>query len=418
MPAGRLSELFWSQVRGEFCLDPARIHLANFFLASPPASVRAAAQLWRDRLYRDPHLVESYLLGTLQDLGADIPADSPYLQAKTAMAGYLGAPVEEVALVPNTTTGLALVYNGLTLPAGSEILLVGDPHYAHHESARRAAEKAGANVRVSTPGDDGVQPSADEIVHRVRNAIGPRTRCLGLTWVSSRTGVKYPVREIAQLVDDVNRARDLGDRLILVVDGVHGFGVENTDAATLGADFFIAGAHKWFLGPPGTGVLHGRPDAWSHLAPTVPSFEIDATLHACWLQGTQLPSTRASYVAPGGFTDYANIFALEEACRFHERMGRSVITARIHELNSRLRHGLAENPNAQVLTPWEQSMASGFVCFRPLRHTPKHVVDNLAAQGIVAATSPYDHQTVRLAAGINNTLDEVDLALKAVHNVI
>jgi selenocysteine lyase/cysteine desulfurase len=418
VPAQHPSEQFWSEVRGEFCLDPARIHLANFFPASPPASVRAAAQLWRDRLYRDPHLVESYLLGTLEDLGADIPDDSPYQQAKTAMAGCLGAPVEEVALVPNTTTGLALVYNGLALPAESEILLVGDTHYAHHESARRAAEKAGASVRAGTLCGDGAQATADEIVHRVRNAIGPRTRCLGLTWVSSRTGVKYPVREIAQLVDEVNRARDAGDRLILVVDGVHGFGVENADAAKLGADFFVAGAHKWFLGPLGTGVLHGRPDAWPHLAPTVPSFEIDATLHACWLEGTRLPATRASALAPGGFTDYANIFALEEACRFHERMGRSVITARIHELNSRLRHGLAENPNAQVLTPPEQSMASGFVCFRPRRHPPKHVVENLAAQGIVAATSPYDHQTVRMAAGINNTLDEVDLALKALHTIV
>ena len=48
------------------------------------------------------------------------------------------------------------------------------------------------------------------------------------------------------------------ERVLLCVDGVHGFGVEETSPAELGCDLFAAGCHKWLFGPRGTGLLWGR----------------------------------------------------------------------------------------------------------------------------------------------------------------
>lgn len=42
------------------------------------------------------------------------------------------------------------------------------------------------------------------------------------------------------------------DRSLLIAEGVHGFGVENEDAAALVADFFVASAHKRLFAPCGS----------------------------------------------------------------------------------------------------------------------------------------------------------------------
>ncbi|WP_405164405.1 aminotransferase class V-fold PLP-dependent enzyme [Nocardia sp. NBC_01499] len=410
-------ESSWLRVRREFLLDPSHIHLANFFLASRPAAVRAAADSWRTRLDADPCLLEAFLLGDLAALGSGIASDSPYFEAKTAMAGYLGAPAEEVAFVPSTTTGLALVYHGLSVPAGADMVITPDAHYSHHQAVHRAAERNGAAVRECALYRDPAHATSEEILDGVRAALSPRTRCLGLTWVSSRTGVKLPLPEIAAIVADVNRDRDEADRCLLIVDGVQGFGAEDYEAAKLGGDFFVAGAHKWFLGPAGTGVIHGRARAWQQIAPTIPSFEIDTVLHACWLDSRPLPLTRASFVAPGGFTDYANIFALTNAVRFHRDVGRSAIAARIRELNTALRHALGDTSGVRLLTPPDPAMASGLVCFQIAGCAARTVVATLAAQGIKAATSPYAEATVRMGAGIANTHKEIERAIAAIRSI-
>ncbi len=51
------------------------------------------------------------------------------------------------------------------------------------------------------------------MVGRLKRAIGPDTRVVGLTWVHSSTGVRIPVRELAQAVAEVNRGRGENERI-------------------------------------------------------------------------------------------------------------------------------------------------------------------------------------------------------------
>ncbi|GAA1663657.1 aminotransferase class V-fold PLP-dependent enzyme [Fodinicola feengrottensis] len=412
-PASRCVD--WAVVRAEFRLDPSLIHLTHFLLASPPRQVREAADRWRAVLDRDPSLVEDLLLGSMSSLGT--AGHGPYQYAKNAMADYLGAAPDEVALMPSTTAALALVYHGLSLRAGQELLLTTDAHYSHLESARRAAEKRDSTVRTVRLARNAASATVDEILASVQAAITSHTRVLGVTWVSSCTGLKLPLTAIAGIVAEANRDREPADRCLLVVDGVHGFGVEDVDATRLGADFFAAGAHKWFLGPAGTGILWGRPNAWTALSPTIPSFDFDTALHRRWLDGGALPPTKAAYLSPGGFADYANVFALTEAAAFHRQLSRPVIAARVHELNTRLRDGLADLPGLRLLTPRSPLLAGGIVCVQPKNHSVEYVVRTLRGLGITSAASPYQTPAVRLGAGVANTPEEIDRAVRALADI-
>src|SRR5919199_1815362 len=145
--------------------------------------------------------------------------------------------------------------------------------WAPHEALRLAAERTGAAVRQVALYRQIESVSADEIVASVAQALTQRTRVLAVTWVHSSTGLKLPLRAIADVVRQVNGARDPSDRVLLCVDGVHGFGVEDLEIASSGVDFFVAGCHKWLLGPRGTGLVWGGGDAaWSVVRPTIPTF--------------------------------------------------------------------------------------------------------------------------------------------------
>ena len=91
--------------------------------------------------------------------------------------------------------------------------------------------------------------SPDEIAQRIRKAIGPKTRAFGVTWLHSSSGVRLPIARIAETLVDVNRGREEKDRVLLIVDGVHGIGVEDPKITALGCDAFVAGTHKWLFGP-------------------------------------------------------------------------------------------------------------------------------------------------------------------------
>lgn len=93
--------------------------------------------------------------------------------------------------------GLGLVYGGLRLPAGAEVLTSSHGHYSTHEAPRLRAARDGVAVRTIEPYKEPSTVSVTEVVKNLRAGISARTRIAGATWVHSSTGVKMPVRAMA-----------------------------------------------------------------------------------------------------------------------------------------------------------------------------------------------------------------------------
>ena len=178
----------------------------------------------------------------------------------------------DIALTDSTTMGFGLLYNGIDLRAGQEALTTHHDFFATHEALQLKAARSGATVRQVRLYTEPEQASEDAIVDTLLGAVAANTRVVAITWVHSSSGVKLPVRRIADGAPSPNKARGEGDRVLLCVDGVHGIGVENVTMPALGCDFFVAGCHKWLFGPRGTGFVWGHPTAWPYAGPTIPSF--------------------------------------------------------------------------------------------------------------------------------------------------
>ena len=378
----------WKGVRAQFALDARHIHLTSFLLAAHPAPVRAAIERHRRGLDADP---VGYLHANEQRL-----EDA----ARAAAARYLGGSTDAIALTDSTTMGLALLYRGLRLKPTEEVLTTDHDFYATHESLRLA----GLRVRRVRLHDDAKAATVDAIVSRLKRAVGPRTRVVALTWVHSSTGVKLPLTAIAAA---------LPERVLLCVDGVHGFGVEDAGVRELRCDALASGCHKWLHGPRGTGILWTSDRLRELLRPTIPSFSDGESFRAWFQGGAPAGAPDGRRLTPGGFHSFEQRWALSEAFRFHERIGPRRIEARVHALATRLKRGLGELPHVRLRTPLAPRLSAGLVCFEVDGFSPPEVVERLAARRIVASVTPYARSYVRLGPGIVNSEAEIDAAVSA-----
>lgn len=400
----------WQSVRSQFELSKKHINFASFFIASHPKPVRDAIERLRQQIDEDPFLtVNNGMFGT----------DAQNLQrpVREAAAGYLGGKPEEVCLTSNTTTGLALIYHGLSLRAGDEVLTTIHDHYAHHEAIRLATNRVGASMRKVALFDHHNTISADQIIGRLRAAIKANTRVVGVTWVHSSSGLRLPIRAIADVIAKINSKRTENNRVLLVVDGVHGLGAVDETVAEMGADFFAAGTHKWLFAPRGTGLIWAKAENWARLTPIIPTFSSPEPYDA-WVRDEPPKSpTKADWITPGGFYAYEHQWAMPAAFHFHQQIGRKRIAERIDELNAFIKQGLAEIPDITVYTPNDPKLSAGIVSFTVKGKKNEGVLEHLLGQNILASISPYGIAYLRLAAGIMNTPAEVESALKALRSL-
>jgi isopenicillin-N epimerase len=381
----------WETVRRRFALDPEYIHMAGMLLASHPRRVQEAAAEYRRELDSNPAV---YLEAHNRELESG---------TRRAAADYLGVSEADVALTESTTMGLALVYNGVAVRPDQEFLTTTHDHYSTTESLRYRAERSGAGLRMVEPFTTAATATADEVTDRIVGGVASNTRVLALTWVQSATGVKVPVRQIADRLQQVNADRAPADRVLLAVDGVHGLGVEDFDLPSLGCDFFIAGTHKWLFGPRGTGVLWGRPEVQDAVTPTIPTFSV----------GTDW----GARMTRGGFAAFEYRWALREAFEFHDFLGRNRVAERIRELNTLCKDGLAGMTHVRLHTPIDPGLSSGIIAFDVDGLNAQAVVDRLARDRIIASVAPYATPHARLSPGLLNDEAEINVVLRALRRM-
>ena len=161
------------------------------------------------------------------------------------------------------------------------------------------------------------------------------------------------------------------------------------------------------FGPRGTGMVWGKAAAWKGVQGIIPCFEWKSL--ELWMQGKSPeglpPGPRTS---PGGFQSFDHRWALPEAFKFHEKIGRARVTARIHELATRCKEALAKLPKVKLYTPKSEALSAGLVCFDVEGLKPEEVVKKLAAKKIIASDTPYAPSYARLTPSLLNSPEEVD----------
>lgn len=202
--------------------------------------------------------VERALTAMLDEMaGPDVTWDRFQAQVTSARAGFanlIRARPEQVALVPNATTGAYQAVSGLEFTTRTTIVTsdVEFPSIAHVWLGQRTR---GATVAFAGAAPAGkARPAADRETAGTAQGylavIDQRTALVSVPLVTYRHAVRPPVAEITAA------ARAAG--AVSFVDAYQALGVSDVDVTELGCDFLVGGTSKYLLGLPGLAFLYVR----------------------------------------------------------------------------------------------------------------------------------------------------------------
>lgn len=306
-----------------FLLDPDVVFLNHGSFGATPRPVFAAYQAWQRRLERQP------VAFLLDELPGHLAA------ARRELGAFLNAGRDDVVYVPNATFGVNVVARSLDLGPGDEVLATGHEYGACHNVWAFLGRKRGFTyVRqpLSFP-----PASAEAMLEELWQGVGPRTRVIFVSHITSPTALRLPVAAICA------RAREAG--ILTVVDGAHAPGQIPLDLQVVGADFYTGNAHKWLCAPKGAAFLYARPERQRLIEPLVVGWG--------WGEGRSFTfgSDYLDYLQWLGTNDLSAYLTVPEAIRFQEEHDWPAVRRRCHELLAHALEGVGELTGLAPLYP-------------------------------------------------------------------
>ncbi|MGD1714405.1 aminotransferase class V-fold PLP-dependent enzyme [Dapis sp. BLCC M172] len=240
--------LYWS-------LDPNVTFLNHGSFGACPLPVLTAQTQLREKLEREPVHFFIREFETLLD------------EAREKLAEFVGAKSEELAFVPNATTGVNAVLRSLNFSSTDELLTTDQEYNACRNALNFVSDRVGAKVIVASLPFPVESPQ--QIVEAVIKHISPRTRLALLDHVSSSTAFVFPIK---QLVKELTKRG-----VDTLVDGAHAVGMLPLNLEEIGAAYYTGNCHKWLCAPKGAGFLYVRQDKQENIHPLTISHGANST---------------------------------------------------------------------------------------------------------------------------------------------
>jgi selenocysteine lyase/cysteine desulfurase len=317
-------------------------------------------------------------------------------EVKQAAGRLIGAQgPHEIAFVPNTTTGLALVANGLRWEAGDNVI-ISNVEYPANRYPWQDLGRFGVEMIEVTQRADG-RIAVDDVV----GAINERTRVVSLSHVQYASGYRIDLGPIAEAVHRVGG--------YLCVDAIQSVGVLPVDVQAMGIDFLSADGHKWMLGPEGCGIFYCRGELATKLHPNVVGWMGMVNAQEFGNYQFELLSDARRF-EPGSY-NMPGILALGASMDLLLEVGIEEIWARVERLTARLCAGL-RNKGYRVFSPREvEGERSGIVTFEPGNGSvlPGKIVRDLEQANIIIALR---EGRLRASPHFYNTAEQIDRLLE------
>jgi selenocysteine lyase/cysteine desulfurase len=178
------------------------------------------------------------------------------VEARNLFAKLIHAQRDEVACIPNVSSGLGGIASSLQFGKRSNVV-VSELNFPtniylwHTLKARGFVDE----VRVLKAQDGQIPLTAYE------KAIDGKTAAVSIDYVSWINGCRERIAEITKLAHT--------HEAFMLVDVFHAAGVLPIDVDRLEVDALLCGTYKWLMGPHGTAFLYINPAALAEFKPSI-----------------------------------------------------------------------------------------------------------------------------------------------------
>jgi cysteine desulfurase / selenocysteine lyase len=324
-------------------------------------------------------------------------------ESRASCARLIGAGADEIALVPNTSTGLHVASLSLPIAPGRAILQheAEFPANIYPWMARAHRDRRPYEVIPLCAG----LPDHEALVRRIETGdVG----LVALSWVSSLSGDRADLETIGAA------CREAG--AWFVVDAIQGVGVVPIDVSRLPIDVFVSGAQKWLRAPWGTGFVYVRRPLITRIDPGTGGWLAMQQSHDL----SRLVPARFAYLDDArrfevATMPYQDFIGLNASLDVLFEAGVDTVARHVAGLARQLSDGLAGLESIRLLTPRDPARSAGIVsCL-----ADGSVRAKLNKAGVAYSTRDVDLGALkgvllRFSPHVYNTAAEIDTVLRII----
>ena len=286
-----------------------------------------------------------------------------YEGVRLAAARLIGAHSSEIALVKNTSEGIATVAMGLDWKPGDRVVAFEEEFPANYFPWKRL-EQRGVKVTWLS-----IRDGLDRIDDACRGA-----RLLAISFVQFLGGYRAPLADIGEICRR--------NACIFLVDAIQGLGAFPIRAKDWGIHALAADGHKWLLGPEGCGILYVDQELQDKVEPVEFGWTNVAHYADYASRDMALRADAGRYEC--GTLNTIGCFGLRAAMEFLVEVGVDRIAGAVQGLSDRLACGV-QAKGYELMEQRTPETGAGIVSFRKAGWEAADIVRKLRAAGIVVA---------------------------------
>ncbi len=311
---------------------------------------------------------------------------------RRAAARLINASPDEIALVKNTSEGIAIVATGLSWKAGDRVIAFLEEFPANYYPWQRL-EKHGVEI---------TWLSIYSPLEVIAAAI-PGAKLLAISFVNYLSGYRVDLEAIGQLCHQ--------NECFFFVDAIQGMGVLPIDVEQCHIDALAADGHKWMLGPEGHGVLYVRRERLDEIEPIEFGWTNPAGFNDYASRDMTLRPSAARYEC--GTLNTVGCFGHLAALELLLEVGVDHIAPAVLSLAEQIERGVRAQ-GYEVMVERTTETSSGIVSFRHPETDSRQIVSLLKQNGISAAPR---QGWVRTSPHFYISPDNIDVLLRTLPRV-
>jgi cysteine desulfurase/selenocysteine lyase len=311
-----------------------------------------------------------------------------YEGLRESAARLLAASPREIAIVKNTSEGIATVALGIDWRVGDRVVCFREEFPANLLPWKRL-ESRGVRIDWLSAADP-----LDKVDAAARGA-----RLLAVSFVQYLSGFRADLEAIGEIC----RRRGC----FFFVDAIQGLGVFPVEVRRFGIHALAADGHKWLLGPEGCGILYVAHDAQDEITPVEFGWTNVARYWDYEVRDTPLRPDAGRYEC--GTLNTIGCFGLRASIDLLLDAGIDAVSETVLHLAGIVAEG-AQQKGYELLGPASGPGRSGIVSIRKPGLDSKQVVAALRARRMLAAER---HGWIRLSPHFYLSPDEAAAVVEA-----